>query len=250
MAFLFPRYRSVNPTASPEKIALRYVSVRLLQISWNRLTSATVEFLELEDLILLFRHAPQMTYLEILSFTPDSSMPPIIHHGLKTLILHTAEEILLGSLTLPCLQVLNIHNTILLTHLPALVQRSSCPLTKLILSDFVFEDGNEFQPLTGVTNLIVEDMVKEDDAIKRLLDVYYFPDLRHLTLRLQPFRVLWDAGVIPLLLDRKRADERGLDKFIVVDQVRAPEFDLMWEEVGEELKALNIGLREDGFEFL
>jgi len=246
----------LNPTASPENIEFRGVSFASLQISWNCLTTANVDF-DLKDLIQLFQNASQMTYCEFVSLRSapiDASMPPIVHHRLKTLIVHSwAAPILLGSLTLPCLKELSINDTALLTHLPALVQRSSCPLTKLILFHVErWVSLDELQPLTGVTDLVVVGMVGGRIVIKSLLlDVYYFPDLRHLTLRFQPFIELWDAGVIPLLLDRKRADERGLDKFIVVDQGRTPEFDLMWNsDVGEELKALNIDLREDGFEFL
>jgi hypothetical protein len=162
---------------------------------------------------------------------------------------------LLGSLTLPCLQEVEISEAILLTQLPALVRRSSCPLTRLTL--FLYSKDlslDELQPLPGVTDLVIGAW-KTGDAMMRLLLEGYFPDLRHLTLRLQPFEVLWDIGVIPSLLDRKRPrldDPNGgrLHKFIVVDQDRKFEFDRMWNsEVGEGLKELNITLREDGFEF-
>jgi len=258
----------LNPTASPEMIEIESVSIRCLQISWNRLTSATVEDLDLEDLTQLFQHASQMTHCEILLLrrSPDIdnySMPPIIHHGLKTLLCSAQEwelaPILLGSLTLPCLQKLIIDETVLLTLLPALVHRSSCPLTKLTLShDFRCGDElslDKFQPLTGVTDLVVGDMEKEPAVIQGLLLNGYFPDLRHLTLRFQPFMELWDIGFISLLLDLKRPrpgepNEGKLHKFLVVDEDSVPRFHLMWNsDVGKELKALNIGLRKDGFEF-
>jgi len=251
----------LNTTASPEKIELNSVSIRFLQISWHRLTSAKVQWIDLEGVTQLFQCASQMTYCEILSLkrgSNNSSAPPIIHHALKTLILHAEEwgimPVLFGSLTLPRLQVLSINETILLKHLPALMHRSSCPLTKLILFLDV-EYGlflDEFRPLTGVTDLVVEGL---NAMIKRLLLEGYFPDLRHLTLRLQPFKELWHVGAIPLLLDLKRppnkSNEGRLDKFLVVDKDRAEGFDRMWNSGRwEQLKALNISLREDGFEFL
>jgi len=141
-------------------------------------------------------------------------MPPIIHHRLKTLSLCSAKEwglvpVLLDSLTLPCLHELDIDEAILLTHLTALVHRSSCPLTRLTLSlkfreDFPFLD---MQPLPGVVDLVVEALNKEQAfLINKLLLEGYFPNLQHLTLRLQAFLYLWDMNIIPLLLDRKRRE--------------------------------------------
>jgi len=89
--------------------------------------------------------------------------------------------------------------------------------------------------------------------MKGLLLEEYFPDLCRLTLRLQPFEVLWNIGATSLLLDRKRPrpDEPNggrLHKFIAVDQPYR--FDRMWNsDVGKQLMKLGITLREDGFEF-
>jgi len=189
-------------------------------------------------------------------------MPPIIHHRLKTLELHRplvwgVAPDLLGSFTLPCLQEVEVIEDIHLTQLPALVRRSSCPLTKLTLYqrrvEFPFD---EIQLLSGMADLPVRFWEHgKGDALMRLLLEGHFPDLRHLTLGLQPFEVLWDTGVIPLLLDRKRPrpDEPNggrLHKLIVVDPGRISRFDRMWNsDVGEQLKELGITMREDGFEF-
>jgi hypothetical protein len=55
------------------------------------------------------------------------------------------------------------------------------------------------QPLPGVTDLVVENVEWDPQvAIKKLLLEEYFPDLRHLILRLEPFHFLWDEDVIPL----------------------------------------------------
>jgi len=51
----------LNTTANPEKIELYKVSFRSLQISWSRLTSASLDLIDLEELTQLFQHASQMT---------------------------------------------------------------------------------------------------------------------------------------------------------------------------------------------
>jgi hypothetical protein len=202
----------LNPTASPEKIELDGVSFRSLHISWNRLISATVSCVNLEDVTQLFQHASQMTFCRISSLESgpgDVSMPPIIHHRLKTLELLSTDRVtaqnLLDSLTLPCLQEVEIFESILLTQLPALVHRSSCPLTKLGLYLDQVLSFDELQPLPGMTDLVVMylDDDDEDDAgdagdmMMRLLLGGYFPNLLHLTLRLQPFEVLWELASYP-----------------------------------------------------
>jgi hypothetical protein len=250
----------LNPTASPEKVEFTGVPFRSLQISWDRITSAKIDHFDLDDLVQLFQYASQMTFCQISSRNGrnDFSMPPIIHHKLKTLYLGLCPPPVLGSLTLPCLQELLFYNVNDLTQLPALMRRSSCPLTKLTL---FYHYGSELpidelRPLPGVTDLHVGywDGIPQD--IKRLLLEGYFPDLRHLTLRLQPFKMLWDIGGIHLLLDRKRpqADELkegGLHKILVVDHDKVSEIARMCDSgVGEQLKALNIRMVEDGFEFL
>jgi len=93
-------------------------------------------------------------------------------------------------------------------------------------------------------------------VVKKLLLEGYLPNLRHLTLQLQPFLRLWQMGVIPSLLDRKRlqpdgSNKGGLPKILVVEEDQVHKFDQMWDsDVGEQLKAMDISLREDGFEFV
>jgi len=253
----------LNSTASPEKVFLEGVSFRSLQISWNRLISATVFDFYLEDITQLFRHASQMTFCQIFNLMsgPHSfSMPTIIHHKLKILsfplsIVGLAPD-LLGSLTLPCLQEVEISkNTHLITQLPALVRRSSCPLTRLTLYQYHELPFGDLEPLPGVTDLVVKFWKSEGAMMVKLLLEGYFPDLCHLTLQLQPFGVLWDDGLIPLLLDLKRPQPDGRNegrflKFTVVDQDRISEIGPIWNsDVGEKLKELNVTLRDDGFEF-
>jgi len=249
----------LNPTASPEKIVIEgTVSFQSLHISWNRLISATIFRLKLEDAMQLFQHASQMTFCRI-GFvecgSDNLSMPPIIHHSLKAFrLMGRGAPDFLVSLTLPCLrefEVFPIH----LKQISALVRRSSCPLTKLTLYlEQVEYPFDEFQPLSGLTDLVVRFWERsKGDALMRLLLEGHFPDLRHLTLGIQPFKVLWDIGAILILLDRKRPrpDEPNggrFHKFIVVDQPRL--FNHFWNwGVGEQLKELNVTLREDGFEF-
>jgi hypothetical protein len=177
-------------------------------------------------------------------------MPPIIHN-LKAFGFHSCVAAdPLSTLTLPCLQEVEISNSNL-AQLPALVRRSSCPLTRLTLHDNNHEFPHD-DPLPGVTDLFVESLDLKDSAMtmKFLLDGS-FPDLRYLTLQLQPFEVLWNIGAIPLLLDQKRSRpdgrrERRFDKFIVVDEDQVFNWD---SDTGEKLKELDVTLRENGFEF-
>ena len=258
----------LNPTASPEKIDLCGLPLPLHQISWHRLTSAKLQCFDLEGVRQLFQHASQMTDCQILALkvahgSMNFSLSPTTHRTLKTLIMRSAQEwgvvpMFLDSLTLPCLQELDTDEMELLNRLPAFVRRSSCPLTKLALFLDIEYESLDMQPLPGVTDLVVEalDEVRAVDSKKLLLEGY-FPNLRHLTLRLQTFLYLWDMSVIPLLLDRKRRLTDGpgvegrLDKFLVVNEGREADFDDMWNsDVGKELMKLDISLREDGFEFL
>jgi hypothetical protein len=251
-----------NPTASPEKIDLHDVSLKSLQISFKRLSSAKLEWIQLEDIALLFQHASQMTDCDISLYSSEFSMPSIIHHRLKTLSVHDSRgddlsTVLLGSLTLPCLQEFNTDEMALLEHLPALVHRSSCPLTRLAFFydfDAYLVEFDRLQALPGVTDLVVDNTEEHQDTlIEKLLLGDYFPDLHRLTLRFQPFLSLWDRGAISLYLDHKRdgPSERRLDSFLVVDPGKTTEFEYMWNsDVGEQLKALGISLRGDGFEFL
>jgi len=253
----------LNPTASPKMVELYAVSLRSLQISWNRLIHVTATYIDLEDFTLLFQQATQMTFCEISHIKPipsNFSMPPIIHHRLKTLELYPAERWdavpdLLVPLTLPCLRKVSTNELTLLTQLPALVCRSSCPLTSLTLflnsEDLPFDESG---PLPGVTDVVIENCA-DVDAMTRLLLGEYLPDLRHLTLGFNAFEMLWDIGVIPSLLDRKRPrldDPNGgrLHKFIVVkDPIFVP--DRMWiSEIWDGLKEFNVAVREDGFELL
>jgi hypothetical protein len=148
---------------------------------------------------------------------------------------------------------------VLLTDIPALVHRSSCPLTRLALFyayDTDLADVDRLQPLSTVVDLVVDgDVEKGRQApfIGKLLLEEYFPDLRRLTLGLQPFRRLWDMNVIPLYLDnrRPRPDGPSERRLLVVDPEEAVEFENMWNsDVGRQVKALGVSLREDGFEFL
>ena len=252
---------------NPEKIEISGAALQSLRVSWNHLTSARVTNFDLEEITQLFQHASHMTHCHIVSrrsITALGSMPPIIHRKLKifgmsweSYPLRTTD--FLSSLTLPSLQEFHTNAMLTLspTSLPALVQRSSCPLTKLRLfknfgnEKFLFDN---LQPLPGVTDLVLEALTYEPFVIKKLLLNGYFPDLRHLTLRLEPFRVLLKIGfIIPLLaLKQSRSDrpnEGKLDKFLVID--KASKFDDLWNsDLGEQLKALNISLMEDGFEIL
>jgi len=151
----------LNSEVSLEEIDILGVPFRSLQISWNHLSSARVEWFTLEDIVRLFQHAPQMTDCHI--FSPIShapTLPPITLQGLKTLTLCglganlDAAFILIRSLTLPCLEEFRTNKMALLipTSLPVLVERSSCPLTKITLLrglESVIPD--ELQALPGVT---------------------------------------------------------------------------------------------------
>jgi len=258
---------------SLEKIEMVDVCFKSLQNLWNRLSTAIVECFDLEEITQLFQLASQMTYCDILlpQCRPENfSMPPIIHQRLKTLSLCSTRYSdfaaqIINSLTLPSLQEFHCNEMVFLTpaYLPALMHRSSCPLTRITLFKNLGNSCSYFgglqQPLPGVTDLVVDQV----DGIlvlklKKLLLENFFPDLRHLTLRLRAFLFLWNAGAIPLLLDRKRPrpdgpNEGRLHKFLVVkDQSTTgiDKFDRMWKsDVGEQLNALNISPREGGFEF-
>jgi hypothetical protein len=208
-----------------------------------------------------------MTYCHLLKpfktfKTENFSMPPIIHQRLQILRLTYAlgdgGETFLGSLTLPCLQEFHTDEIISLTYLPALVHRSSCPLTNITLFGILrvgLEFFGDLHLLRGLTDLVCETVDGHASVVRLLLDGY-FPDLHNFTLRLQPFLSLWYEGIFHELLDRKgpRPDspnEGRFRKLLVVDPLRGPQFDDMWKsDVGKELKMLNIRLRADGFEFV
>ena len=165
-------------------------------------------------------------------------------------------------LTLPSLQEFHTNDIDFLTPacLPALVHRSSCSLTRIVIwnvsgSDLETFDG--LQPLPGVTDLVLEYLDVESVVVKKLLLEEYFPDLHHLTLGLQSFLYLWHTGIISMLLDCKQphrdtANKGRHRKILVIDQCQTGEFnDFVWKLViGKQLKVLelNISLRGDGFE--
>jgi len=257
--------RFLNLQICPEKVEFHNVSFRSLQISWNSLSAAQVGLVGLGDVVQLFRHAPQMTDCVILAphRTHAFSIIPFIHQRLESLSLCSTRlrdvaATLLGSLTLPCLREFKTNELRLLSppYLPALVHRSSCPLTTLTLfRNLRGEMGycDDLQPFPGVTDIR---LVTADDTtfIRRILLQDYFPNLRYLTFRLQPFLYLWGVGHASILLQRRRRDvpnEGIFPKVLVADQ--GSKFDDMWNSnVGVSLKAslLNISLREDGFEIL
>jgi len=253
-----------NPTMSPEKIEISgVIPFQSLQISWNRLTSAKARYCNAEDLVQLFRHASQMTCCYILDHCDRIfQYPPIIHHRLKNLIFNSGirRGKVLRSLTLPCLQEFHTNKMNLLKWLPALVQRSSCPLTRItfdLIRSIENEDQGLFddlQPLPGVTDLAIEYLEGLDQItmIKRLLLEEYFPHLRHLILRLDAFLFLWEEGIVSTLLDRQRVTRKGGHPKILVqysDQCRTGAFKFDVMKCGKQLN-VDISLREDGFEIL
>jgi hypothetical protein len=130
-----------NPKMNPEKIELYRLPFQSLQISWNHLTSAKVEDWDLEGIAQLFQHALQMTYCHISHprrHASNFAIPPIIHQRLQSLRCDTyyagpdVARMLLGSLTLPCLRAIQTDLGIP-ANIPALVHRSSCPLSKIAL---------------------------------------------------------------------------------------------------------------------
>ena len=208
----------LDSTVSPVEIELRQsgISFRSLQISWNQLSTATVDFC-LEDILQPFRHASQMTYCHIVlpeCFDDDPPMSPIIHQRLEILRLSGGRWIpFLGCLTLPRLQQFYSTDLFPIQYLPALVHRSSCPLTRITFDlspidtwSLYLELFDNMQPLPGVTDLVVNNIegVCQIAGIKKFLLEEYFPDLRHLILQQDSFYVLRDEDVIPLLLDWKR----------------------------------------------
>jgi len=239
----------LNPEVSPEEIDILGVSFRSLQISWNHLSSARVEWFTLGDIVQLFRHAQQMTACHI--FFPIFHVVPTlpsITQRLKTLTFCgylDAGVILIRSLTLPCLEEFRTNKIALLTptSLPALVERSSCPLTKItLLHDLEIREAT--------------DLVLESSRVEPLNLEEYFPDLSRLTLQLQPFLRLWrgDKLLICKWPWAGGANEGRHRKILVIDSDRAGEFsDLVWKtDIGERLKSMQwkIRLREDGFELM
>jgi hypothetical protein len=250
----------VPQTMNPESINIDLFSFTSLPISCNHLTFAEVTGWDLEDITPLFQHASQMIFCSISWLQPGDSgfvMPPIIHRMLQTLRLrygHERTHMLLDSLTLPCLRAIETDIDIVVTAvLPSLLRRSSCPLTRITILEMK-ELPSNLHPLTGVTDLVLEEEY-DVSILKVLLLEGYFPDLHHLTLPLHLFVNLWKTGVIPMLLDRNRArlNEVPLRKIFVVDPQVVDKSHSMWDsDLGKQLKAFqsSISLREDGFEFL
>jgi hypothetical protein len=249
----------LNPSVSPERIEIRGVSFQSLKISWSHLSFAEVGSFGLEDITQLFQHASQMTscHISLPLSHRSGSLPSIIHQRLKKLRLSIgfkeAAAMLLGSLTLPSLQEFHTNEMALLhpAYLPALVHRSSCPLTMITLSRCLEEDLDDLQPLSGVTDLVLGPDTY-NTAIRELLLEKYFPDLRRLTLRPDTFWLLWSLGFISKLLDCNRPGpgahiERRIHKIIVEEA--ADIGGCSWKSyVGTELNALNITFKENGFE--
>jgi hypothetical protein len=102
----------IEPDGEPRKDQIDGVPFHSLQISWNHLISANVSSFDVEEVFQLFQHASQMTDCRISSLRcgPESfSIPPITHDRLKVLrfsrpFYWSLVPILLGSLTLPCLE--------------------------------------------------------------------------------------------------------------------------------------------------
>ena len=143
----------VHPTMSPEKIEINGLTFNSLPISWNHLTSAEVSYWDLEQVTQLFQHAPQMICCSIWwprRDAPDFVMPPIIHRMLQTLYLRCNTDVmpmLLDALTLPCLRATET-GIMAAAHLPSLVHRSSCPLTRITLLEMA-QVPSDLQPLPG-----------------------------------------------------------------------------------------------------
>jgi hypothetical protein len=245
------------PTMNPEKIEIDGLPFKSLHVSWNHLTSAKVRYWDLEDVTQLLQHASQMTSCAILHpdlLDPDFSVPPIIHRGLQTLRWRDTEDatrMLLDSLTLPCLHTAET-DAVTVAHLPSLVHRSSCPLTRLTLWEISGLPSN-LPPIPGVTDLVLA-KVHGDAMLKELLLNGYFPDLRHLTLPLQAFVVLWKSDVISLLLDRNRPrpdapNEITLRTIFVVDLEGAESDPLSDPEFLKTFQS-SISVKEGGFEIL
>jgi hypothetical protein len=234
---------------NPGKIEILGLSFQSLQISWNHLTSAKVEEWDLEGIAQLFQHALQMTYCHISyprCYALNFAMPPIIHQRLQSLRCdrdYAGKDVvhmLFGSLTLPCLRAIQ---TDLRTaaNIPALVHRSSCPLSKIALHrGGRTETLTNLRPVPGVTDLVLDDMVYQKALLEKLLLEGYFPDLRQLTLGPQDFCSLFLPDVLNKLSLRK-VFVPGADKS-----------DPIWDWVFEELKVFqsSISWREDGFEMV
>jgi hypothetical protein len=238
-----------NSEVGPEEIEIRGVSFQSLQISWNHLSSAKIEWCCLEDIVQLFQHALQMTYCHIHSPILVQILPPDYPSKIENLDLAwsilDAGVILIRSLTLPCLQEFGTDQMALLTSLPALVERSSCPLTRITLLVVVLKEilPDGLRSLPGVTDLVVESPIVQHVPLEKLLLEEYFPDLSRLTLRLQPFLLLWRADTVFKLL-RKWPWAGGSNenrKILVIDSDRADDFSsLVWEtDIGECLNLCN-----------
>jgi hypothetical protein len=251
----------VHLTMNPEMIEIIGLSFKLLPISWNHLTFVEVSYWDLEDVMQLFQHASQMIFGSISHpqrGASDFAMPPIIHRMLQTLRLRygfvSELPMLLDSLTLPCLRAIETKIDMVVTALlPSLLRRSSCPLTRITILEMK-ELPSNLHPLPGVTDLVLE-KVYDVSILKVLLLEGYFPDLRHLTLPLHSFVMLWEMGVIPMLLDRNRVrpNELPLRNIFVVDPQVVDKSNPMWDsDFGKQLKVFqsSISLRGDGFEFL
>jgi hypothetical protein len=237
---------------NPEKIEIEFLSFQSLKISWNNLTSAKVEKWNLEGIAQLFQHALQMTDCHILdpeSVALNFAMPPIIHQRLQILRCergwaeNSLVDMLLGSLTLPCLRAIQLDFETA-ANIPALVHRSSCPLSKIALyGDCRSQILTGMRPVPGVTDLVLHRIYDAKSMLKKLLLEGYLPDLRRLTLEPQHFNTLMDT-VMPHLLHKatlRKVFFQGTDK---ADRIRDSEL--------EKLKVLksSISRREDGFEMI
>ena len=115
------------------------------------------------------------------------------------------------ALSLPNLQQFHTNQTVLLilAYLPALVHWPSTLIFKVVRIDSGLFSHLQLEPLPEVTGIVVESSGEESDLIKQLLLDGYFPDLRHVTLRLEPFIFPWKMGITIPVNDR---DPRGPTK--------------------------------------
>jgi len=248
----------LNLDVNPKKIEVHGISFQSLQISWNHLSSATVENFTLEEITQLFQHALQMTYCRI--FSPrsgsrDFSMPPITHRSLISFGLycrfHKSDGVtLLRSLTLPRLQQFKTDEMTLLTPTFPLaqLQGSSRPLTWITLKILGFVNSNDFQPLPGVTDLVLAFPVSSTEYKKLLLEKN-LPDLRRITFEVFCFIHLWHSGIMPML-DHNRLHPDVANKGRHLNFFIAGKPSTLTSRILDEIKSLGLCIRsrEDGFD--
>jgi len=158
----------------PTKVTLGPLSVRLLRINWENVTSLTCTFLFMDEFLELIRLAPKMTdFVVAITRGHDNLTIPsarLIHSQLRKLMIKHSDDLVLdflfNKLTLPSLESFSYEISSEMTTqsnaLIELLERSHPPLRHLSLARVSMDIGNFFVLMTCIPQLEEIEIVFEE----------------------------------------------------------------------------------------